>query len=151
MLLGPDCGWRGQFLPAPTTRPYSVHSCQIEGGATSTVQHSREEGSVPALFRVSIPSDDAFVCSIHIVVNSPRQCGSGTTSNGATENAAGFSESLRNCSFGGCTWRRPLTRACKCTCVHACTLRVIEGKQPRLEHHVCDLCSPSLLLLPCFW
>ena len=90
------------------------------------------------------------LCLFHtcIVVNSPRQCGSGTTSNGATENAAGFSESLRNCSFGGCTWRRPLTRACKYTCVHACTLRV---KQPRLEHHVCDLCSPSLLLLPCFW
>ena len=82
---------------------------------------------------------------------SPRQCESGTTSNGATENAAGFSEPLRNCSFGGCTWRRPLTRACKCTCVRACTLRVIEGKQPRLEHHVSDLCSPSLLLLPCFW
>ena len=92
-------------------------------------------------------------CLFHtcIVVNSPRQCGSGTTSNGATENAAGFSESLRNCSLGGCTWRRPLTRACKYTCVHACTLRVIEGKQPRLEHHVCDLCSPSLLLLACFW
>ena len=66
MLLGPDCGWRGQFLPAPTTRPCSVHACQIEGGATSTVQHSREEGSVPALFRVSIPGDDAFVCSIHV-------------------------------------------------------------------------------------
>ena len=66
MLLGPDCGWRGQFLPAPPVRPCSVHACQIEGGATSTVQHSREEGSVPALFRVSIPGDDAFVRSIHV-------------------------------------------------------------------------------------
>ena len=120
--------WAGERLACETSY---LHSTAQPGGGAAVFLHC-----------AYTTSDDAFVHSI--VVNSPRQCRSGTVTNGATENAAGFNESLRNCSFGGCTRRRPLTRACKCTCVH-------KGKQPRLEQHVCDLCSPSLLLLPCFW
>ena len=97
--------WAGEGLARETSY---LHSTAQPGGGAAVFLHC-----------AYTTSDDAFVhsivvnsprqcgsgtatngatenCLFHtcIVVNSPRQCRSGTATNGTTENAAGFSESL---------------------------------------------------------